>query len=462
MTPRLTYTRDSLIHLQPQLQPDLQLFRSASTDYFPEEILRGHGNRKTHNNKVTRRGLKKSGVRARLKRETHKQRALPSIILANVRSLCSKLDELQTCINHLHEYRTASVLAFTELWLNNSDDDSTLHIDGFSSPLRLNRDRERTGKQHGGGVCLYRILTAFIILVYIHPRADAAKATEYITNTLYKLEQLSPNSPKFILGDFNHCSPDKSLRGYQQYVSCSTRQGKTLDKCYGSVPDAFKALPLPPLGSADHHTILLAPAYTPVIKRIRKVSKNIKQWTEESILTLQGCFEATDWDSLLSPSDDIDKQVNTVTSYISFCVDNIIPSKTVSIYLNNKPWITKELKEILNKKKRIFFTGSALDKKEVNREVKRAIKTAKLEYKNTVEKKFTKGDLHSAWQGLKTMASVNTAVTTPRTIQVEGSNPSSLPDDLKGLGRTTWPSLRSPDPHSNLAALHSPSGLRTW
>lgn len=98
-----------------------------------------------------------------------------------------------------------------------------------------------------------------------------------------------------------------------------------------------------------HHTILLAPAYTPVIKRIKKVTKKIKQWTEESILTLQGCFEATDWDSLLSTSDDIGEQVNKVTSYISFCVDNIIPSKTVSIYPNNKPCITKELKEIFNK-----------------------------------------------------------------------------------------------------------------
>lgn len=93
----------------------------------------------------------------------------------------------------------------------------------------------------------------FIILVYINPRADA---------------------------------------GYQQYVTCSTRQGKTLDKSYGSVPDAFKALPLPPLGSADHHTILLAPAYTQAIKRIKKVTKDIKQWTVESILTLQGGFSS--------------------------------------------------------------------------------------------------------------------------------------------------------------------------
>lgn len=129
--------------------------------------------------------------------------------------------------------------------------------DGFSPSLCLDRDRERTRKQHGGGVCLYvnnswcstvtvrecttdiELLAVslrpyylprefpqlFIILVFIHPRADAAKATQYFTNTLYKLEQLSPDSAKFILGDFNHCSPDKSLKGYQQYVTHSTRQG---------------------------------------------------------------------------------------------------------------------------------------------------------------------------------------------------------------------------------------------
>lgn len=78
--------------------------------------------------------------------------------------------------------------------------------------------------------------------------------------------------------------------------------------------------------------------------------KNLK-----SILTLQVCFEATDWDNLLSSSEDINKQVDTVTSYISFCADNIIPSKKVTIYPYNKPWITKEFKEILNKCVFFFF-----------------------------------------------------------------------------------------------------------
>lgn len=55
----------------------------------------------------------------------------------------------------MYEYRTASVLAFTETWLNENDSNDALHIDGFGSPIRLERDSALTGKHHGRGVCIY-------------------------------------------------------------------------------------------------------------------------------------------------------------------------------------------------------------------------------------------------------------------------------------------------------------------
>ncbi|KAL1279461.1 hypothetical protein QQF64_026134, partial [Cirrhinus molitorella] len=42
------------------------------------------------------------------------------------------------------------ILAFTETWLDDSVADSTLRIDGFGAPIRLDRDRESTGKERGG------------------------------------------------------------------------------------------------------------------------------------------------------------------------------------------------------------------------------------------------------------------------------------------------------------------------
>ena len=36
--------------------------------------------------------------------------------------------------------------------------------------------------------------------------------------------------------------------------------------------------------------------------------------------------------------------MQTVTSYISFCIDSCSPSKTVTIYANDKPWFSKDIK----------------------------------------------------------------------------------------------------------------------
>ena len=78
----------------------------------------------------------------------------------------------------------------------------------------------------------------FIILAYICPRANAPAATDHMKNSY---------SPKFILGDFNHYSADKSLKGFYQYITCTTRLRKTLAKCYGSAPDAYRSVaPLQP------------------------------------------------------------------------------------------------------------------------------------------------------------------------------------------------------------------------
>lgn len=89
----------------------------------------------------------------------------------------------------------------------------------------------------------------------------------------------------------------------------------------------------------------------------------------------------------------------------------------------------KQLKGVLNRKKRIFFTGTEAEIKEVKREVRWAIQHAKLHYKNKVEKSFVQGNLHSEWQGLKTMAAVNSIPNSRKPIQVSGSSITSLPNE---------------------------------
>lgn len=93
-------------------------------------------------------------------------------------------------------------------------------------------------------------------------------------------------------------------------------------------------------GSVDHHTILLLPTYSPDIRIAKKATKTNKKWIEEGIAAFQGCLGPTD-QSNSSPSDDTDDQVDEVFSNISFC-EEIITSKIVTIFPNNKTWVTKQ------------------------------------------------------------------------------------------------------------------------
>ena len=75
----------------------------------------------------------------------------------------------------------------------------------------------------------------FVTLVYIHPEADKDVATGLIHDTVAKQENIAPDAPKLILGDFNNCALKQTLPQYHPYVNCPTRKEKTIDLCYGNI-----------------------------------------------------------------------------------------------------------------------------------------------------------------------------------------------------------------------------------
>ena len=152
-------------------------------------------------------------------------------------------------------------------------------------------------------------------------------------------------------------------------------------------------------------------------------------WSEDSISSLQACFECTDWDCFQDSTDNIDELVDTVSSYITFCVDSVIPTRNSVHYPNNKPWVTKELKSVINKKNRTFYTGNLWEKKAVSKEVKKEIRKAKMKYREKVEKLYSGGDLRAAWKGIKSMASINqNSCESRQLITVKGVDVSDLPN----------------------------------
>ena len=357
---------------------------------------------------------------------------LPAIFLTNAQSLIQKRDELFLLIQHKREYSDCSVFCITESWLNDSHPDSYFQPQGFTL-LRADRVPDLAQKETGGGVCLLinqrwcsdsaklstscspnletlvvkcvpfyspREFSCFIFIgVYITTSANKKDAIQELSKIIYEVERQYPDSTIIILGDFNRAPFQKTITKFKPQITSNTRKDAILDQCYMSIKDAYHTISRPPLGKSDHNVMLLLPAYRQKLKTEKPQVKTVKKWTPESLMSLQGCFECTNWEVFKDSCNSFDEYVDTVSSYISFCEESCIPTKTVKIYPNSKPWFRKEIKSKLEQKNQAFQSSKDQYKKS-QYEYDKAIKLGKMAYKKKIEDKFEEGKSREVWQGL--------------------------------------------------------------
>lgn len=68
--------------------------------------------------------------------------------------------------------------------------------------------------------------------------------------------------------------------------------------------------------------------------------------------------------------EDIDGLTELTTDYINLYTDSIIATESVKCYPNNKPWVTKDIKALLNRKKRALRSANREAVREVQNELK--------------------------------------------------------------------------------------------
>ena len=100
---------------------------------------------------------------------------------------------------------------------------------------------------------------AIVAAVSIPPSANPTSAGDVIYSTIARLQTAHPSALIIILGDFDHVSIKKTLLKFTPYVTCKTREEKTLDLLYPNAKDAYTSTSLPPLARSDHSLVLLTP-----------------------------------------------------------------------------------------------------------------------------------------------------------------------------------------------------------
>ncbi|XP_068104060.1 lysine-specific demethylase 5C [Hyperolius riggenbachi] len=185
---------------------------------------------------------------------------------------------------------------------------------------------------------------------------------------------------------------------YKPHITCPTRNQNTLDHCYTVLKDAYKPIRQAPLGNSDHCLIHLIPTYRRHLESSKPVLRTVRKWTEEPKLQLQACFECTDWATLETAC--LEEWSQNVISYISFCEELCIPTKTFRVYPNNKPWFNGKLRRLRKIKEEAHKSGTPEEFKAARYTLKCELSTAKRAYSNKLGIRL-RSNTREVWQGLR-------------------------------------------------------------
>ncbi|KAI4879653.1 hypothetical protein NFI96_009679 [Prochilodus magdalenae] len=226
-------------------------------------------------------------------------------------------------------------------------------------------------------------------------RIAVAKLFGKLYEAVNRQETASPEAVCIVVGDFSKAK-------FVQHVSCSARGSRTLDHCYTPFRDTYKA---PPNSvSPDHASILVLPTYRQKLKQAPPTIKEVHRWSDQSDSMLQDCFDHVDWEMFREASNNnLDEYTDSVTGFIRKCIEDVVPTKPVHGYPNQKPWRNCEVRAALNARATAFKSGHTEEYKKASYALRKTIRVAKHEYRAKVESQFNTTNTRSLWQGLNTI-----------------------------------------------------------
>lgn len=111
------------------------------------------------------------------------------------------------------------------------------------------------------------------------------------------------------------------------------------------------------------------------MKSNKPENKVVRLWTQDSKDELGACFDCTDWEVLREGT--LDEICTVTTDYINFCVQSVIPTKTIKVYPNNKTYITKDIKQTMNLRKVAFKNKDTMELQKRDKELRGKLREAR-------------------------------------------------------------------------------------
>lgn len=124
---------------------------------------------------------------------------------------------------------------------------------------------------------------------------------------------------------------------------------------------------------------------------------------------------------------DTDTYASSVLDFISTNIDSVTTLKQITTFPNQKPWMNREVRLLLNTRNIAFRSGDAQAYSASRANLKRGIREAKHSHKLRIEEHFWNSDPQCMWQGIQDISDYKPTITTPQTDDI------SLLDELNNF-----------------------------
>ncbi len=213
-----------------------------------------------------------------------------------------------------------------------------------------------------------------VTAVYIPPQADTSLALSKLHDELSGYINKHPEAVSIIAGDFNKANLKKVMPNFHQHVSCPTRGPNTLNHCYTQFKNAYKA-----------------------------------RWSSLSEAVLQAALDDVDWDMFRTSSSDVSEFTDVALSFVNTLTEQATEMVTIRTFSNQKPWVDRTIRDGVNHRTAAYnaglLSGNMSEYKASCYALRRAVRAAKLRYREIIESHFQLNDSRRMCQGLKTICS---------------------------------------------------------
>ena len=213
------------------------------------------------------------------------------------------------------------------------------------------------------------------------PSASLSDIRDKIVNVADDILVKDQNNKLVIAGDFNHFKTDRLCSDLDliDIVQQPTRGNHILDHILISkeLSDTYTGSSVtynPPIGKADHKTLITTPQnHQPQVRTRKKVVYDFRLSNINNLLQKAYAMDWTD----VNNAEDVNSMWTVLYSKMSFLISTSIPCRTVNMMQSDKNWITPLTKALIDDKWTAFRLKDWAKFNHLKAKVRQEVKKAK-------------------------------------------------------------------------------------